>query len=131
MRAGANAGLGFEAAKELAAHKGHVSASSVCLSALLWYSAGSLQVIMAGRSQERCEQAIAEIKQDVGQSAKIDFLEIDLADFRYCCSVCVLCVFQLCLHDAAGMQTFMQSTCCAAALSRRRLPRSRASPSTA
>ena len=55
---------------------------------------------MAGRSQERCEQAIAEIKQEVGQKAKIDFLELDLADMA--CALppsCCLLTGPACLPD--------------------------------
>lgn len=41
------------------------------------------QVIVAGRSAERCEEAVAEIKKEIGQSAgKLDVLEVDLASFR-------------------------------------------------
>ncbi|KAK9798541.1 hypothetical protein WJX73_001218 [Symbiochloris irregularis] len=58
---GANAGLGYEVAKELAKKGGHV--------------------VMATRSQERAQQAIDQIKAEVGDQASVDFLRLDLTDF--------------------------------------------------
>ena len=61
---------------------------SVCLVAASGWqhqltSAAHAQVIVAGRSTDRCEEAVAEIKKETGQSAgKLDVLEVDLASFR-------------------------------------------------
>ncbi|ETW02237.1 hypothetical protein, variant [Aphanomyces invadans] len=59
---GANSGIGLETARQLAQQGAHV--------------------VFACRSQERAEAAIASVAKSVGSSAKLQFLQVDLADLK-------------------------------------------------
>lgn len=94
---GSNAGLGFEAAKKLSANKGHVimatrnpdKAKQYVTTdhrvALLCIAGCRINLILA-KAIVMCRfcfcRAIEDIKKEVGEHASLEFLHVDLTDFR-------------------------------------------------